>query len=132
VAGTTAGTRWCPGRVTQEGPHGQPHPPAVLGSGVDLGSANVVGPYAVIPGPWRIGDGTRIGPHVAPGTPPEIRGPDHGAAWDGDLEDGVTLAAGVLLGGHVVVATAPTSGSGPSSTSAGWWVRTRWSAWGRS
>ena len=126
------------------------HPTAVLGPGVELGSGNVVGPYAVVLGPCRIGDDNWIGPHVVLGTPPEIRGHDHGAAWDGDLVgrgveigdrttlreyttvhsgsarvtrigsdsllmnkvyvghdgdlgDGVTLAAGVLLGGHVVV-----------------------------
>ena len=31
------------------------HPTAVLGPGVELGSGNVVGPYAVVLGPCRIG-----------------------------------------------------------------------------
>lgn len=61
------------------------HPTAVLGPGVELGDGNVVGPYAVLTGPCRIGDGNWIGAHVVLGAPAEIRGLDHGAAWDGDL-----------------------------------------------
>ncbi len=44
------------------------HPTAVLGPGVELGSGNVVGLYAVVLGPCRIGDDDWIGPHVVPGT----------------------------------------------------------------
>jgi UDP-N-acetylglucosamine acyltransferase len=74
------------------------HPTAIIGPGVELGADNVIGPYAVITGPCRIGNGNWIGAHVVLGAPPEIRGFDHGAAWDGDLTgcglevgDGTTL-----------------------------------------
>jgi UDP-N-acetylglucosamine acyltransferase len=69
------------------------HPTAVVGPGVELGAGNVVGPFAVLLGPCRIGDGNWIGAHVVLGAPPEIRGFDHGAAWDGDL-----VGAGVEIG----------------------------------
>jgi UDP-N-acetylglucosamine acyltransferase len=61
------------------------HPTALIGPEVELGDGNVIGPYAVITGPCRIGDGNWIGAHVVLGAPPEIRGFDHGAAWDGDV-----------------------------------------------
>ena len=52
---------------------------------------NTVGPYAVILGPCQIGDGNWIGPHVAIGTPGEIRGGPHPAAWEGDDGTGRTV-----------------------------------------
>jgi UDP-N-acetylglucosamine acyltransferase len=58
------------------------HPTAVIGSDVELGDGNVVGPYAVVLGPATIGDDNWIGPHVVIGTPGEVRGIPHGAAWE--------------------------------------------------
>jgi UDP-N-acetylglucosamine acyltransferase len=80
------------------------HPAAVVGPGVELGDGNVVGPYAVLLGPCRIGDGNWIGPHVVLGAPPEIRGHDHGAAWDGDLVGvGVEIGNGTTLREYTTV-----------------------------
>lgn len=125
------------------------HPTAVIGPEVTLGSGNTVGPFAVLQGPLVLGDGNWVGPSVVLGTPPEVRGFDHGdwespgqghgvdigsgnvirefatihAGWqartkvgddcfimnkvyvghDGHIGSGVTMAAGVNLGGHVVV-----------------------------
>lgn len=61
------------------------HPTALIGPGVDLGSGNVIGPYAVVLGPCTIGDENWIGPHVTIGTPGEMRGSPHVAAWDGEM-----------------------------------------------
>ena len=58
------------------------HPSAVVGDGVVLGTGNVVGPHAVLYGPLVLGDGNWIGPAVVIGTPPEVRGMEHGAQWD--------------------------------------------------
>ncbi len=63
------------------------HPTAIIGEGVDIGERNIIGPYAVILGPCVIGDDNWIGPHVVIGTPGEMRGGTHPAAWSGD--DGV-------------------------------------------
>ncbi|HEY3464600.1 MAG TPA: UDP-N-acetylglucosamine acyltransferase [Amycolatopsis sp.] len=57
------------------------HPTAVLGEGVELGDDNVIGPFAVIVGPTRIGNGNWIGSHVTIGTPGEDRGRPHPDAW---------------------------------------------------
>jgi UDP-N-acetylglucosamine acyltransferase len=62
----------------------QVHDTAIIGPGVELGDDNVIGPYAVITGPCRIGNGNWIGAHVAIGAAPEIRGHDHGLPWGGD------------------------------------------------
>jgi UDP-N-acetylglucosamine acyltransferase len=59
------------------------HPTAVIGDDVEIGSHNVIGAFAVILGPTRIGDRNWIGPHVVLGTPAEIRGIDHGQATGG-------------------------------------------------
>jgi UDP-N-acetylglucosamine acyltransferase len=59
------------------------HRTAVIADDVIMGSGKVVGAFAVILGPARIGDGTWIGPHVVLGTPAEIRGIDHGLAEGG-------------------------------------------------
>src|SRR5438105_9878108 len=37
------------------------HPTAVVGDAVDLGEGNVIGPYAVVLGPCRMGDDNWIG-----------------------------------------------------------------------
>jgi UDP-N-acetylglucosamine acyltransferase len=58
------------------------HPTAIIGPGVELGRDNVVAPYAVVLGPCRIGDRNWIGPHVAIGTPAQIRGGAHIASWE--------------------------------------------------
>ena len=85
------------------------HPTAVLGPGVELGSGNVVGPFALVLGPCRIGDDAWIAPHAVVGTPAEIRGHDLGAAWDGEL-----VGRGVEIGDRTVVREQVTvhSGSG--------------------
>lgn len=57
------------------------HPTAVIGPQVELGSGNTVGPHAVLHGPLTIGDDNWIGPSVVLGTPPEVRGFDHGG-WE--------------------------------------------------
>lgn len=69
------------------------HPTAIIGEGVTLGSGNVIGPYAVLLGPCVIGDGNWIAPHVLVGAPGEVRGSDHGAAWDGEC-----VGTGVVIG----------------------------------
>lgn len=80
------------------------HPTAVVGPGVELGSRNVIGPYVVLQGPCVIGDDNWIGAHVVLGAPPEIRGFDHGAAWDGELVGaGVQLGSGNTLREYVTV-----------------------------
>lgn len=83
------------------------HPTAVLGPGVELGTGNVVGPFAVVLGPCRLGDDNWIAPHAVLGTPPEIRGHDHGAAWDGDL-----VGRGVEIGDRTTVREQVTVHSG--------------------
>jgi UDP-N-acetylglucosamine acyltransferase len=80
------------------------HATALVGPGVELGSDNVVGPYAVLLGPCRIGDDNWIGPHVVLGTPPEVRHHDHGAAWDGDVVgEGVEIGNGTTLREYTTV-----------------------------
>lgn len=76
----------------------QIHPTAVVGPDVRLGKGNVVGPFVVLAGRVVVGDGNWIGPHVVLGTPPEIRGFEHGTPWD-DAGSG----AGVVLGDRNVL-----------------------------
>ena len=76
----------------------QVHPTAIIGPGVELGADNVVGPYAVLTGPCRIGDRNWIGAHAVIGAAPEIRGHDQGLPWGGETED-----AGVEIGDDSVV-----------------------------
>jgi UDP-N-acetylglucosamine acyltransferase len=66
------------------------HPTAVIGEQVQLGTGNTVGPYAVILGPCVIGDDNWIGPHVVIGTPGEMRGGLHPAAWADETGVGPT------------------------------------------
>ena len=61
------------------------HPSAIVGPGVELGADNVIGPFTVLVGPCRIGDGNWIGPHVTIGTPAEHRSEPHPVAWEGEL-----------------------------------------------
>ena len=72
------------------------HPTAVVADDVILGSDNVIGAFAVILGPARIGDRNWIGPHVVLGTPAEIRGIDHGLAAGG-------VGTGISIGNANVI-----------------------------
>lgn len=45
------------------------HTTAIIGSGVELGDNNEIGPYSVLLGPLNLGNGNWIGPHVTIGTP---------------------------------------------------------------
>ncbi|WP_346621882.1 UDP-N-acetylglucosamine acyltransferase [Blastococcus montanus] len=65
----------------------QVHPTAVIGPGVELGADTVIGPYAVLTGPCRIGDRTWIGAHAVIGAAPEIRGHEPGLPWGGHTDD---------------------------------------------
>ena len=78
------------------------HPTAVLGDDVVIGSDNVIGAFAVILGPARIGDRNWIGPHVVIGTPAEIRGIDHGAAAGG-LGTGIDIGDGNVIREYTTV-----------------------------
>lgn len=78
------------------------HPTAVIGPDVELGEGNVVGPYAVLLGPARIGDGNWIGPHVVVGTPGEVRGAPHRAAWEDPALDPAAPGPAEDLGGIVI------------------------------
>jgi UDP-N-acetylglucosamine acyltransferase len=65
----------------------QVHPTAIIGPGVELGEDTVVGPYAVLTGPCRIGDRVWIGAHAVIGAAPEIRGHEPGLPWGGETDD---------------------------------------------
>ena len=74
------------------------HASAVIGDGVELGADNVIGPYSVVVGPCRIGDGNWIGPHVSIGGPAEYRGGPHPVGWEGELGvHGVEIGDGNIL-----------------------------------
>lgn len=76
----------------------QIHPSAVVSPGVELGADVVVGPYALLLGPCRIGDGVRIGAHCVIGSPPELTSSRQNSAWDGDLaHHGVEIGAGTVV-----------------------------------
>jgi UDP-N-acetylglucosamine acyltransferase len=76
----------------------QVHATAIVGPGVDLGADNVIGPYAVITGPCRIGDRNWIGAHVVIGAPAEIRGREPGLPWGGEpLDLGVEVGDDTTL-----------------------------------
>ena len=62
-------------------PSNRVHPTAVIGEGVELGTGNVVMPYAVILGPVTIGDDNWFGPHSLIGAPPQFRLGPH-PPWD--------------------------------------------------
>lgn len=49
------------------------HETAQVGSAVEMGEGNTIGPYAVLEGNLTLGDNNWIGPHVVIGTPPEHR-----------------------------------------------------------
>lgn len=74
------------------------HPTAIIGTEVELGDHNVIGPYSVIVGPARIGDHNWIGPHVSIGTPAEVRGGPHPVGWEGETE-----GSGVIIGDRNII-----------------------------
>ena len=77
---------------------------AFIGPGVELGADVVIGPFAVVLGPARIGDRVRIGPGTHIGGPPEIATERQNAAWTGDLDHHeVVIGADTILRDHVVV-----------------------------
>lgn len=82
-------------RVNSHGEHmaNRIHPTAIVGTGVELGDGNVIGPFTVLVGPCRIGDDNWIGPHVTIGTPAEHRDEPHPIGWDDEQ-----LGAGVDIG----------------------------------
>lgn len=76
----------------------QVHETAIIGPGVELGADNIIGPYAVITGPCRIGDRNWIGAHAVLGAAPEVRGHDHGVPWGGQAVSlGVEIGHGSTL-----------------------------------
>jgi UDP-N-acetylglucosamine acyltransferase len=76
----------------------QVHPTAIIGPGVELGVDAVVGPFAVLTGPCRVGDRTWIGAHAVVGAPPEVRGHEHGLPWGGDpVGSGVEVGDDTML-----------------------------------
>jgi UDP-N-acetylglucosamine acyltransferase len=82
----------------------QVHGTAVLGSGVELGEDVVVGPFAVLTGPCRVGDRTWVGAHAVLGAPPEIRGHAHGVPWGGEpVGAGVEVGADTTLREYTTV-----------------------------
>lgn len=65
---------------------------------VELGTDVVVGPYAVLLGPCRIGDGVQIGASCVIGSPPELTSSRQNAAWTGDTDHhGVEIGSGTVV-----------------------------------
>lgn len=80
------------------------HPAAVVSPGVELGKDNTIGPGAVLLGPLTVGDGNWFGAHTVIGAPAEIRGIDHGAAWDGEhVGTGVRIGSGNVVREYVTI-----------------------------
>ena len=73
------------------------HPSAFIGDGVELGEGVVVGPFAVVAGPCRIGDRTWVGPNAVIGTPGESRGMALPAF------DGTPFGLGIEIGADSVI-----------------------------
>ena len=79
-------------------------PSAFVGTGVELGVGVVVGPFAVLLGPARIGDRVHVGPGAHVGGAPEIASQRQNAAWAGDLDHHeVVIGPDTVLRDHVVV-----------------------------
>lgn len=87
------------------------HPTAIIGAGVDLGDDNVIGPYCVIVGPCRIGNGNWLAPSVSIGTPAEYRGGPHPVGWEGELD-----GAGVVIGDRTTIREFVTINQGTAET----------------
>jgi UDP-N-acetylglucosamine acyltransferase len=80
------------------------HPSAVISAGVELGDGNIIGPGVVLLGPLTVGDGNWFGCHCVLGAPAEIRGIDHGAAWEGALVgNGLAIGSRNVFREHVTV-----------------------------
>lgn len=80
------------------------HPTAIVGTGVELGDNNVIGPYTTILGPCQIGDNNWIASHVAIGGPAEVRGGEHPVAWDGEVAGaGVRIGSGTTIREFVTI-----------------------------
>jgi UDP-N-acetylglucosamine acyltransferase len=79
-------------------------PTAFIGPGVLLGAEVVVGPFAVVLGPARIGDRVRIGPGAHVGGPPEIATERQNDPWTGDLDHHeIVIGVDTVLRDHVVI-----------------------------
>ena len=64
----------------------------------------MVGPFAIVLGPARIGDRVRIGPGAHVGGPPEIATERQNDPWTGDLDHHeVVIGADTVLRDHVVI-----------------------------
>jgi UDP-N-acetylglucosamine acyltransferase len=85
----------------------QVHDTAIIGPGVELGEDTVIGPYAVLTGPCRIGNRVWIGAHAVIGAAPEIRGYDHGLPWGGE-----PVGPGVEVGDDTVLRELTTVNAG--------------------
>ena len=70
------------------------HPTAIIGPDVELGRDNVIGPFAVLTGPVRLGDSTWLGAGVVIGAPPEVRSFDHRTEAVGHEPAGVHIGSG--------------------------------------
>jgi UDP-N-acetylglucosamine acyltransferase len=77
-------------------PENRIHPTAHLDERVILGDGNIIGPYAVILGPTRVGNDNWIGPGAVIGTPGESRGGLHPPS---DEAQGI----GVVIGDRNVI-----------------------------
>lgn len=76
----------------------QIHPTAIIGDDVVLGGGNVIGPNVILLGRVEIGDDNWFGPGVTVGTPPEVRGVEHGAQWlSGSGGPGVRIGSRTVL-----------------------------------
>ena len=60
---------------------------------VSLGDDNVIGPFSVLEGLVRIGDGNYLGSHVSVGAGPEVYGHPFAPGWEEETDDG-----GVVIG----------------------------------
>lgn len=72
------------------------HPTAIVGPEVELGDDNIVGAYAILLGPLRIGSGNWIGPHAVVGTPGESRGAEH-PTDETPCGNGIVIGSGNVL-----------------------------------
>ena len=80
------------------------HQTAFIGPGVELGADVVVGPFALLLGPTRIGDRVRVGPGVHVGGAPEISTVRQNDPWDGDLDHHeIVIGADTVLRDGVVI-----------------------------
>lgn len=69
------------------------HPTAVVGPQVELGTGNVIGPYAVLQGPLVLGDDNHVASFVCLGGLAEVKSVEFGPAWE-EPYDGQPLVVG--------------------------------------